>query len=593
MAFGGIAKNGADNRSVRPTYSYAPATKHKPQTTSRKRHKKIHVILFLAVIVFVIALAVLLFLYFHAKNQEKLAAAQEVAYYESMVETSVTCEAGGSLPELSAFLKTPIAGAKLATSLSAIDAAVPGVHAVEIDIDGNLYTSCLIVADTTPPQVTAKTVQTLPGEPVEAEAFVAEASDVSGIHYALASAPDYSTLGYHDVTLLATDASGNEARIPAKLLVSRLSPFTVEVSDEPIDIAQHIDSGEYSKIALSGGAFVPREVGRFDLAVLLDGQENITLVTVEDTTPPTAQGGDLTGYLNHPLDPEKAVLGAFDYSEFTAKYVAEPDWTKEGGQRATVALEDIYGNRAEYTSTITIIRDTEAPKIYGVKDRYCYIGKPVSYFEEAIAVDNCDGEIEMQVDKSAVNIYEAGTYPVTYTATDSSGNTATMRCNFTFVEEKISEEEIDQLAQEVLDEITTQDMSIGEKALAIFRYTNKHIRYTGSADKTDWEYEAHRGITEGRGDCFTFYSVAKLLLEKIGADTITVERYGGNRTTRHYWLLVDLGTGYYHFDAINVGPRNFDCFMRTDDEIYARARNFWSFKKDIYPKTPTTKYVMN
>jgi transglutaminase-like putative cysteine protease len=188
--------------------------------------------------------------------------------------------------------------------------------------------------------------------------------------------------------------------------------------------------------------------------------------------------------------------------------------------------------------------------------------------------------------------YTAGTYKVTYTATDSSDNRVTLSCRFTFVEETVTDEELNAAADAVLAEITTPDMSIGYKAYAIYHYVFDHIKYNGISNKTDWKYEAYRGITTGRGDCFTFYATAKCLLERIGAQTMCVERHGGNRTTHHYWLLVDLGTGWYHLDAINVGPRNYECFMRTDAELRARGANFWSFDHSLYPPTPTESYQL-
>jgi formate hydrogenlyase subunit 6/NADH:ubiquinone oxidoreductase subunit I len=144
---------------------------------------------------------------------------------------------------------------------------------------------------------------------------------------------------------------------------------------------------------------------------------------------------------------------------------------------------------------------------------------------------------------------------------------------------------------QVLAEITTPDMSIGEKAYEIYKYTKRHIAYTGTYDKTDWRYEAYRGITKAQGDCFTYYATAKCLLERIGAQTMCVERYGGNRTTHHYWLLVDLGSGWYHFDAVRR-TEDIECFMRTDASLMADGPHFWSFNYDLYPSTPTTPYVM-
>ena len=46
----------------------------------------------------------------------------------------------------------------------------------------------------------------------------------------------------------------------------------------------------------------------------------------------------------------------------------------------------------------------------------------------------------------------------------------------------------------------------------------------GYSDKTDWMKEAYNGIVNGVGDCFTYYSMSQLLLNRIGIQTLSVER---------------------------------------------------------------------
>jgi transglutaminase-like putative cysteine protease len=299
------------------------------------------------------------------------------------------------------------------------------------------------------------------------------------------------------------------------------------------------------------------------------------------------------GYLDHPITANRLVKRESDFTEITYTFAAEPDWTKPGTQSVDVVLTDAAGNAATITSTLTLAADTEAPEIFGTKDRYCYIGKPVAYFDGVFAEDNCDetDAITLDVDKSQVNMYEAGTYTVTYTATDTSGNSVSRSCKFKFVEETVTEDQINELADEVLSEIITDDMSMGKKAYAIYEYVFDRIRYTNSSDKTNWQAEAYRGLTEGRGDCFTYFSTAKCLLQRAGIPTMDVERHGGNRPTRHYWLLVNVGTGWYHFDAINVAPGKVKCFMKTNAEVWAWDPNFWSFDTSLYD-VATEKFVL-
>jgi hypothetical protein len=418
---------------------------------------------------------------------------------------------------------------------------------------------------------------------------VETAEDASALTYEFDGVPDFTSVGAKDVRIRVTDMGGNTVTESTVLLVSRVAPVTIEARDTALTPDDFHVSG-YASVALPN-PIIPDTLGVRLVELLLDGEANPAMVTIVDTTPPRGEGVDAQWYLSHPLTADHFVANGFDYTGFTCAFAAEPDWTLAGTQRVTVVLTDAAGNSAQVESTLTLSADTQAPNLYGVRNRYCYIGQAVAYFAEVFAEDNCDGKVAVDVDNSQVDIYTAGTYPVSYTATDSSGNSVTLSCEFTFVEETVTDETLNAAADAVLAEITTSDMSIGYKAYAIYQYVFNHIKYNGVSNKTDWKYEAYRGLTTGRGDCFTFYATAKCLLERIGAQTMCVERHGG-KPTHHYWLLVNLGTGWYHFDAINVGPRNWECFMRTTRDLLARSTYFWSFDQSKYPPTPTEDYVL-
>ncbi|MDD5017833.1 MAG: transglutaminase domain-containing protein [Eubacteriales bacterium] len=518
------------------------------------------------------------------------ASVTSLLHIRAVVDT-LTYEAGSALPALQAFLADATLDAKFITDLATLPLDTPGQYDVSIEVNGAPYTSCLIVTDTVEPEITMQMVYIHPGEQAKPEDFVSSASDASALSFEFLAEPDYDIIGFQEVRVIATDLGGNTVELAATLLISNVAPVTVEIRGTPLTAEEFADGSSYGTVTLAE-EMIPDTLGEYDVDLILDGETNPTRVTVIDTTPPEAEAVDVAWYLAHPLSADNFVKNAFDYTEITYAFSEEPDWDQSSVQNVTVVLTDAAGNKSEYTSSLTLGYDTEAPSLYGVKDRYCYIGQAVAYFAEVFAEDNCDFEVSVDVDNSNVDIYSAGAYEVTYSATDTSGNTVTKSCEFTFVEETVTDEELDAAAQQVLSEIITDDMSIGYQAYAVFEYVNSHVKYSGTSNKADWKYEAYRGITSGRGDCFTFYAVAKCLLEKIGAQTMCVERHGGNRTTHHYWLLVNLGTGWYHFDAINVGPRQFECFMRTDHDIAVRAGNFWSFDHSLYPSTPDEPYVL-
>ena len=144
----------------------------------------------------------------------------------------------------------------------------------------------------------------------------------------------------------------------------------------------------------------------------------------------------------------------------------------------------------------------------------------------------------------------------------------------------------------VLADLITDDMTQLEQAKAVYDYTRTHISYSGDSDNSDWEQGAYVGLTAKRGDCFTYYAVARAMLTVLGIHNIKVERVGG--ISDHYWLLVDCGDGWYHFDST---PRSskmppFDSFMFTDEDAaaYTEAtgeREYYAFDGSLYPERAT------
>ncbi len=281
-----------------------------------------------------------------------------------------------------------------------------------------------------------------------------------------------------------------------------------------------------------------------------------------------------------------------------AELVGDYDFKAAGDYSLEIKVTASNSAEKTMTAVLTLYSDTEAPVFSGVADKRFAVTDKISYIKGITATDAHDGEVSVSVDNSAIKFDEKnqpvpGMYKVVYTATDKAGNVATAEATFIFSLESITDEMIDAAVKGVLDQLITPTMSQADKAWAIYLYTYRNVEYTGSSEKGDYRAEAYRGIVNKQGDCFTYHSVSKALLLAAGiTDIIDVTRAeGGPMDASHYWLLVNLGSGYYHFDTTRKAEWQ-DGFMQTDAQLDAYEKKKESLKgffyrdKSLYPETP-------
>jgi hypothetical protein len=229
--------------------------------------------------------------------------------------------------------------------------------------------------------------------------------------------------------------------------------------------------------------------------------------------------------------------------------------------------------------------DTTPPVIECIKNLETDQGVAPSYREGVSATDETDGAVPFTVDTSAVDLETPGFYEVVYEAEDSAGNHARVSVRLAVnalqtvpvdqepeedIEEPIpddlTEETVYELADKVLARITNDEMDLSTKAWAIYNWTYHNIRYVGTSDKSSWIVGAYVGFVRSKGDCFNYYAVAKALLHQVGIETVDLTRVPSR--TRHYWLLANIGTGWYHFDACpHPNGYPFQSFFVTEEEV--------------------------
>lgn len=514
----------------------------------------------------------------------------------SGVKPVVTIEIGGEVPPAETFLQKPGETAEYETDITGLDLSRIGDIPLTIIYKGDPVDVTLRVADTTKPEATIREQYIIIGETLAAEAFVIEIIDATEVTVTYKRAPDFTRPGAQNVTIILEDQGGNKTEKSAQLLIYGITPMlqaeagTIEIFPQhfliepsgidlrPIPIDVSFERGvTQSQLA---------SPGEYDVTIRANGLQFNSVVKVADTAPPVAMAVDRSLWLGKTAEPSYFITNAYDASEYSVRFKTDPDFTNPGTQVITVILEDIWGNAAEVTSSLVIMEDDLPPVINGVVNQTIFIGDTISYRNGVTAVDNVDGEVEYTIDSSAVNPRRVGTYNVTYSASDSSGNTATRTVTLSVVE--LTYDMVYALADEVLASIIRPDMDPVEKVRRIQRWVNSSITYAGYRDRETLR-AAYAGLRSRHGNCFTYYAVSEVLLTRAGIDNMRITRVGGR--TNHFWNLVNVGTGWYHYDATPImSTLNLYMFTSVDAVAYTRRitantiyTNYYVYDRSLYP----------
>ncbi|MBE5932442.1 MAG: hypothetical protein E7263_03350 [Lachnospiraceae bacterium] len=314
-------------------------------------------------------------------------------------------------------------------------------------------------------------------------------------------------------------------------------------------------------------------------------------LVVKDTIPPVAEATYIETRENELPDAKDCITNIVDESEVKIEYKETPDVSTEGEIPAIVTVTDASRNVTEIEVTITVLGDTEPPVIEGVKDLEVVEGKTISYKKDITVTDNEDPDPTLKIDNSEVDLDTPGEYKVVYIATDERGNETSVEAKVTVLEKttKYYDDEVIEMAQVVLDEITDESMSDMEVAFAIYKWAVQNIYYSGYSDKSDWTVAAYNAFNLHSGDCYTFFAATKALYMAAGIDVIDVVK-SDTTYSSHFWVMINLGDGWYHVDACPRGIPGDDFFMVTDLELEVFSSTHYNshiFDRSLYPASAT------
>ena len=264
---------------------------------------------------------------------------------------------------------------------------------------------------------------------------------------------------------------------------------------------------------------------------------------------------------------DASAISGIEGSEFAEEF--DTATLKTVGKHSISLIVD--GKTKKYTVEVI---DTTAPVIE-VGEIHVNVGDGIAWKKQATVTDNSDGKIDIKVDSSAVNTSAAGTYTVTYTATDESGNSSSATATVIVGTMEVTEDMLYTELDKVIAQIITDGMNTEAKVRAIYAYVQDSINYASTAETDDFVYAAYMALfSSGTGDCYSYFAASKAFFERLGIENIDMKRAEGGAPGNHYWNLVNIGTKdapkWYHYDANPVsGQYSVSGCLLTDAQVEA------------------------
>lgn len=295
------------------------------------------------------------------------------------------------------------------------------------------------------------------------------------------------------------------------------------------------------------------------------------------------------------FDMQKTVQGNLLSEDLVKSFLFETELTDEMLHKKGKYIVKINCNGTLVEGHMAVV-DTSKPVISVPERSDYFIGDTIYYKKNVVVTDNSGEKLEVMIDNSAVMNNVEGAYQVYYSAIDSSGNIAKVSSKIVITQEhEPTEDEVNQLADEVLTSILEENMTKLEQTRAIFEWCYNNIRYTADADKSSLIQGAYDGIHHRMGDCFTYYATGAYLMNRCGIENLAVSRKDDYVT--HYWSLVNVGEGWYHFDC-SPHRNGYKCFMQTDAQVkeyaqmYEENADYFVFDEAQMPER-SRKILMN
>lgn len=516
---------------------------------SNKKTIKIIIISIISIIV-ISCLAIILFNIFRPK-----------------IKNTVQIELGTQEIKIQDFLteEKDAENAEFITDISQIDLSKVGTHEITIKLNNKEYKSVLEIKDTTAPEVKFQDVCAYLDYQINPEDFIVEKNDKSNMEVSIGNEIAINGFGDYHPIIIVKDEYGNESSQECLLTISYIkNKITLEYGNKLTKQDLLFNFDEYQDTVNQEDLDVINnsDVGEYELKSNYQGQEKITKIIIQDTVAPELVLKNVSLYTGQTItDANQFVEKAEDLAGVTLNILTEINYSTIGDQEITIEATDGHGNKTSQKAILTIKEDKEGPVFSGLSDLKVTKGSTPDYKKSVTAKDDKDGDVDFTVDNSSVNLDKAGTYNVTYTATDKSGNTTTQNRKVVVSEKTTtsstsssstsnsssSSSDVYAKADEFIAKATSGVSGTSNKIIAIKNYLRNNIKYshrynasnTGSVNNA-----AMKAFTAYEGDCYIHAAAAQVMFTRIGVQSIIVNALDYT----HYWNMVYINGGWKHVD---------------------------------------------
>ena len=372
------------------------------------------------------------------------------------------------------------------------------------------------------------------------------------------------------VTVVAEDASGNRTSEECMISYTWMKQevalelgqmLTAEdILLDPIRDASLISQAEIDSINASG-------VGSFEISSTLGEKTLLCTVTVTDTVGPELQVQNVQVKLGNSVELEDFVVSCEDLAGVAEiRYATQPDTKTESKQTIIIEAVDVNGNVTAKDAVLWVATDFNPPVISGANKSMSVEKHSTPDFLEGVkATDKKSGDCAVTVDTSKLDLTKAGTYYITYSAVDASGNEATVKRK---VVVEPDEEDTLALVQSIADTLSDDPEDLRD-------YVRNKIGYSSNwgGDDPVWY-----GFTKKLGNCYVHATCLKALFDAKGIESQLI--WVTNKS--HYWLVVKIGDTWRHIDP-TPGVRHTRYSLMTDElRLKTLSGRVWEFDK--WPK---------